>query len=937
MPHFTLGVHDDKPVQVDVDILLRTRLLIQANSGGGKSYAIRLIAERLFGKVQVIIIDPEGEFSTLREKYGYVLVGKGGETPADPRSAGLVAEKLLELHASAVCDLYEMKPADRHRWVRLFLEALVDAPKKLWHPVVVIVDEAHGFCMDDSTELLTKEGWKKYADVKVGQEVVAFDPKTEKYSYEPIERVIVGLYDGPMINLKSDGIDQLITPEHRVVLRRIQRGQKQGRKAGAQKSRSNYMHFYPWTFCMAEKVPRQIYIPIGGAPFGPGVPNLTEDDCELMGWVVTDGSFVGKQGNLYKKYLSISQAYSTTKGNLKMVEEIASLLDRIGVRYSRYERKKRRIQRLNGQVVKHAPSVEFYLGVGFSSHLLDFFGGEIHRIPRILLEMGSESQLRALWKGALHGDGTHGKVGWSAFYPGKEEGLADDFQELGLRLGISVSKKFVPQNRQFTVRISRRKHHYIRRATRQNYSGIVWDITVPSGAFVARRNGKVFVTGNCPEKSAGESEASDAMIALATRGRKRGFAAVFATQRLGKLRKDAAAELQNVLVGLTTIDIDRKRAADQLGIYGADQRGFFDDVKMLKPGYFYALGRAISTDKILLKVGTVETTHPEAGSVRHNLEPPPPPEKVMALLPKLADLPKAAEEKARTEADLRNEIRELKAKLKQSPSPLKVITPVVDDKAVRKAVKMEAERWRKVYREQHELLLKFTQAIQRLASVSQTLPGEPIDPAAPPNPFQEKEIGLSLSDQTRLSPPRPAEKKVFHYSAEINRQGNLEIKDANPLTGPEQRILNAIAWCESIGNHSPEQTAVAFLAGYKIGGGAFNNPRGSLRVKGLIEYSGQNLQLTDEGRKLAQAPTTPLDSSEIQHSVLNRLPGPERRLLEALLRAGENGLTNEELAAESGYTLGGGAYNNPRGRLRTLGLIEYRGDRVVPRSILFID
>ena len=80
---------------IDIPVLLRTRMLIQANSGGGKSWLLRRLAEQFYGKVQVIIIDPEGEFSTLREKFDYVLVGDGGETPADPRSAALVAEKLL--------------------------------------------------------------------------------------------------------------------------------------------------------------------------------------------------------------------------------------------------------------------------------------------------------------------------------------------------------------------------------------------------------------------------------------------------------------------------------------------------------------------------------------------------------------------------------------------------------------------------------------------------------------------------------------------------------------------------------------------------------------------------------------------------------------------------------------------------------------------------
>ena len=137
---------DNKPVTLDVPTLIRTRMLVQANSGGGKSWFLRRLAEQLHLHVPVIILDPEGEFATLREKFNFVLVGKDGETPADCRSAALVAHRLLELRASAVCDLYEMKPAERHRWVRLFLDACIDAPKQLWRPTVFIGDELHTFC-----------------------------------------------------------------------------------------------------------------------------------------------------------------------------------------------------------------------------------------------------------------------------------------------------------------------------------------------------------------------------------------------------------------------------------------------------------------------------------------------------------------------------------------------------------------------------------------------------------------------------------------------------------------------------------------------------------------------------------------------------------------------------------------------------------------------
>jgi hypothetical protein len=83
MSQITIGKAGARTIHLDVDVVLKTRLLIQGGSGSGKSWLIRRLAEQLFGKLPVIIIDPEGEFATLREKFGYVLVGPGGETPLD--------------------------------------------------------------------------------------------------------------------------------------------------------------------------------------------------------------------------------------------------------------------------------------------------------------------------------------------------------------------------------------------------------------------------------------------------------------------------------------------------------------------------------------------------------------------------------------------------------------------------------------------------------------------------------------------------------------------------------------------------------------------------------------------------------------------------------------------------------------------------------------
>jgi uncharacterized protein len=133
-----------KKLELDLPTLVDTRLLIQANSGGGKSWLLRLVAER--AGIQTIVLDNEGEFASLRETVDVLLVGAGGELTADPRHAALLARRLLEYKVSAVVDLYELKLPDRRRFVKLFLDSLIHLPRDLWRPTLVILDEAHIYC-----------------------------------------------------------------------------------------------------------------------------------------------------------------------------------------------------------------------------------------------------------------------------------------------------------------------------------------------------------------------------------------------------------------------------------------------------------------------------------------------------------------------------------------------------------------------------------------------------------------------------------------------------------------------------------------------------------------------------------------------------------------------------------------------------------------------
>lgn len=143
------GMKDESShIQLDITKLIDTRMLLTANSGGGKSHAIRRLLERTSDEVQQIVLDKEDEFFTLREKFpNYVLVG-GEDTDirASAASAALLARRLRELRVSAIISLADMQKWEQPRFVKLFLEAFIDCDRALWHPCMVVIDEAHLFC-----------------------------------------------------------------------------------------------------------------------------------------------------------------------------------------------------------------------------------------------------------------------------------------------------------------------------------------------------------------------------------------------------------------------------------------------------------------------------------------------------------------------------------------------------------------------------------------------------------------------------------------------------------------------------------------------------------------------------------------------------------------------------------------------------------------------
>lgn len=567
-------------VDLDVQKLVDTRLLIQANSGGGKSWALRRILEQTHGRLQHLVIDPEGEFSSLRERFDYVLAARGaGDTVADPRYARLLAERLLELNVSAILDIYELKAHERVAFVKNFIEALVDAPKTLWHPALVVVDEAHVYC---------------------------------------------------------------------------------------------------------------------------------------------------------------------------------------------------------------------------------------------------------------------------------------------------------------------------------------------------------------PEKD--KAESAGAVKDLATRGRKRKFCVVLATQRLAKLAKDAAAECNNKLIGRTGLDVDMARAGDELGF--APSRRL--ELRELAAGQFYAFGPAISREVVRVSVGPVLTTHPST-SGRLSFTPPPPTEKVRALLPKLSDLPAEAEQRRKTVDDLRKEVVSLQAQLRARPKDMPASEP--ERKEVPVLKDGQILRLEQAIGHQERLLATFGETLHK---AQQDLEAKLIAFRHEALPIKEGLTAIRGEVRHEVEAPRggAGREAVAGAMRTITRPAPIRRLDSS-LSSVEQRVLDALAELGVLGVPRPERVQVAFLSGYSnLDSKGFKNAMGSLHTAGLIVYpTPGNVALTESGALKANAPERPRTPGELQDRIIGLLGGVHGRVLQPLIQAYPESVAREEVARQAGYgNLDSKGFKNAMGRLRSLGLIDYpNAGQVQAQRVLFLE
>ncbi|UIP06558.1 DUF87 domain-containing protein [Erythrobacter sp. SDW2] len=130
------------PVRFDIEELLATRLLVQGNSGSGKSHLLRRLLEESAGMVQQVVIDPEGDFVSLAEVFDHVVIDGAAYSPPEIEA---LARRCREHRASVVLALEGLEVEQQIRCAAQFINALFDAPREFWFPALVVVDEAQMF------------------------------------------------------------------------------------------------------------------------------------------------------------------------------------------------------------------------------------------------------------------------------------------------------------------------------------------------------------------------------------------------------------------------------------------------------------------------------------------------------------------------------------------------------------------------------------------------------------------------------------------------------------------------------------------------------------------------------------------------------------------------------------------------------------------------
>lgn len=418
-----------------------------------------------------------------------------------------------------------------------------------------------------------------------------------------------------------------------------------------------------------------------------------------------------------------------------------------------------------------------------------------------------------------------------------------------------------------------------------------------------------------PEKGHGEAISLDAISDLASKGRKRGFALIAATQRPSKFNKDVSAELNIKFIGRCSQDVDMKRAADDLGFFEREKR-----LSLRKLEHeFYAFGNGLSDDIIKIKSYDNKTKPPKRGQGGNKIIAP---SKVKQLLTKLADLDKEADTERKTKADLQNDNRKLRSQvmmLERRPTQAPTIDKVQLEKVANESYQKGINDAEIYYVNQYDL---FHKAVAKRFLEIKTLADSCTIPI-------EVSLKRYLPAKTPPSLVKLAPKPNVEISYNDEITSNVETINSNLNDG----VMSILKYLAMFHPDSKSKTELSTLGGF--------TPRttrdylGKLRTKGFIEISGNMVSITTEGMKNAgNYQNLPQEPKEILNLWLPKFNQGIAKVLQLVFDYYPSNYSKEELERQSGFT--NRTLRDYLGRLKSNGLIETRGEQIVLSKNFFV-
>jgi len=313
-------------------------------------------------------------------------------------------------------------------------------------------------CVSEDTEALTDRGWKKYYEINESDKIATFNIKTGKIEYLKPERVMAYDYDGYLVCLKNRTQEQLVTPDHRIVRKKFN---------------SEKFEFTEAKDLFKFKTP--ILLPTAAET--ESKKEISNNMLKLYAWLVSEGSF--SDGNRQRIYIFQS------KKNIDNCNEIRECLRSFGFKWDETEKK--------GGFSK-IPTIRFRLNQDSSRKVRQIINSK--KIPALIKTL-SKRQIKLFLDTYVKGDGFVESNGRTRIYT-KDVNTKNQLQELCPLCGYGSTNSLRKHNNVWQINIIRNGITSITKLSKVRYKGKVWCPTTQNGTFVARRKGKIFITGNTP-------------------------------------------------------------------------------------------------------------------------------------------------------------------------------------------------------------------------------------------------------------------------------------------------------------------------------------------------------------------------------------------------------------------------------------------------------